>query len=82
MNIEQIKKDFPDIKVVRLERPAYGYCCMKRVYQLDNPKYKNLPQFASAEEQGRGKPVILRKGNGEEITKLPWDEFHKLYEID
>jgi len=73
---------FPNGKIVELKPPPWGYCIMKRIYQLNNPKYKHLPQFASAEEQGRGNPVIIRHGSGEEICHMDWEEFHKLYQID
>lgn len=71
-----------DAEVIVLKRPPWGYCCMKRIHQLHNPKYSHLPHFATAEEHGSGNPVDLRKHNGELIVTIPWVEFHNLYEID
>jgi len=80
--MERFKRDFPDAKVIVLKPPPWGYCIMKCLRELDNKEYAHLPMFCSVEEHGRGNPVTLRKGNGDVICEMEWDEFKKVYVID
>jgi len=72
----------PDVEVTTLQRPTWGYCVMKCLRDLHNKDYAHLPDFATAEEHGIGKPVTLRTGTGEEVCQLPWGEFKSVYVID
>ena len=56
-----------------------GTRTMKCLRELNNPEYKHLPDFASVEEHGAGNPVTMRKGNGDAICEMEWDEFKKVY---
>lgn len=72
----------PEVEVHTLQRPAWGYCVMKCLRELKNEKYAHLPMFCTVEEHGTGNPVTLRRGTGEEICQMSWDEFKKVYTID
>ena len=69
-------------EVITLKPPAWGYCVMKCLRELNSKKYAHLPMFCTAEEHGVGKPVTLRHGDGELITELTWETFKKVYVID
>ena len=72
----------PEVETITLHRPDWGYCVMKCLQELTNNKYSHLPMFCTAQEHGKGEPVTLRYGNGDEICSLDWDEFKKVYVID
>ena len=77
---DEIKKAFPNIEHIEIKPPSWGYCVMKRLNRLDDRK--DLPQFATVEEHGRGNPVTLRTHQGDKITDLEYQEFNDLYQID
>ena len=72
----------PEVNVITLKCPDWGYCVMKCLRELSNDEYPHLPMFCTAEEHGTGNPVTLRHGGGKVICEMGWDEFKKVYVMD
>ena len=72
-----------DFKVVNLTPPRGGLCYMKRIDYLNDPKYKNFPQFIVA--RGRENLVGIffpDLEGGSFIGEMALEEFDRVFEID